>query len=153
MSVENLIRRMAAADVDRAMEIAESLDGAPKWTRSAYLEAIDPAATRRRVALVAETESGLVGFAVASLLGPEAELETIAVAAEAHRLGIGRRLVTEMGAELRRADVTKVLLEVRAGNLPALELYRNSGFREIGRRTLYYVDPIEDAVLMSMHLS
>ncbi|MGA2886623.1 MAG: ribosomal protein S18-alanine N-acetyltransferase [Terracidiphilus sp.] len=148
------VRRMKLADLDRVIEIAESLREAPQWPRSAYLTALDPEATPRRIALVAEdsVSSAVVGFTVASLLPPQAELETIAVAQAAQRRGLARRLFTTLSAELNSAQVAQINLEVRASNLPALGLYRLLGFAETGHRTHYYHDPVEDAVLMRLRL-
>jgi ribosomal-protein-alanine N-acetyltransferase len=184
---------MMPADLDRVMEIAESLKEAPHWPRTAFERALDPEAQPRRVALVAEAVAGkeptsgakapvdsagvmrglkppppssssssassvageggeVVGFAIASLLPPEAELETIAVASTAQRQGLSRRLLAELAAELRAAQITEVILEVRASNQPALGLYRRLGFAETGRRVRYYHDPVEDAVLMRLRL-
>jgi ribosomal-protein-alanine N-acetyltransferase len=148
------VRRMTLADLDRVIEIAESLREAPQWLRSAYLTALDPDATPRRIALVAE-ESGsgaVAGFAVASLLPPQAELETIAVAPAAQRRGLARQIFATLTAELDSAQVAEINLEVRASNLPALGFYRMLGFAEAGRRLRYYHDPVEDAVLMCLRL-
>jgi ribosomal-protein-alanine N-acetyltransferase len=105
--------------------------------------------------LIAETPlSGVIlGFAVASLLPPQAELETIAVATKWQRRGVARRILTAMTEELRKAMITEVLLEVRASNSAALAFYRALGFAIAGRRPLYYADPIEDAVLMELRLA
>ena len=207
------IRRMTPADLDRVMEIAESLKEAPKWSRTAFEQVLDPTAHPMRMALVAEgiaetegkfseahpscakapadsagllrglkppspsvssafascapreeiraageesceaREGGEVaGFAVASLLPPEAELETIAVVATAQRHGLARRLFAELAAQFGAAQITEVFLEVRASNQPALGLYRGLGFAETGRRARYYHDPVEDAVLMRLPL-
>jgi ribosomal-protein-alanine N-acetyltransferase len=148
------IRRMALTDVNRVIEIALSLAQAPHWPRAAYLAALDPDAAPLRIALVAEDmETGAVqGFAVASLLAPQAELESIAVAAEGQRRGISRRILIAMIGELRTALVTDVQLEVRASNSPALAFYRAQGFAVSGRRPRYYADPIEDADLLDLHL-
>ena len=149
-----LIRRMTPADLDRVMEIAQSLKDAPQWPRSAYLAALEPETTPRRVALVAEDSvAGVVaGFAVANLLPPGAELEMIAVAPTAQRRGLARQLFFSLAAELRTAEVFGIILEVRATNQPALELYRRLGFVETGRRPRYYHDPVEDAILMRLRL-
>jgi ribosomal-protein-alanine N-acetyltransferase len=48
--------------------------------------------------------------------------------------------------------MSAIELEVRAGNLAALTLYRRFGFVEVGRRKGYYRDPAEDAVLMDLLL-
>jgi ribosomal-protein-alanine acetyltransferase len=94
----------------------------------------------------------VVGFAIASLVTPQAELEMIAVASEAQRQGIARRLFVALTQELRLAGVTEIILEVRISNQSALSLYRQSGFRETGLRRGYYADPVEDAVLMSLSI-
>jgi [ribosomal protein S18]-alanine N-acetyltransferase len=148
------IRPMTLADLDRVIEIAQSLNDAPHWPHSAYLAALDREAGPRRIALVAEAPatSALVGFAVASLLPPQAELETIAVATEHQRRGIARRLFTAMVEELKTAQVNEVLLEVRASNSSALAFYQTLGFVETGRRPSYYADPVEDAVLLELRL-
>ncbi len=51
-------------------------------------------AASRRIALVSEIETtgALAGFAIASVTAPEAELESIAVAAEFQRGGVARGL-------------------------------------------------------------
>ena len=54
--------------------------------------------------------------------------------------------------EIEAAEVTEVLLEVRASNQQATAFYRALGFAESGRRLRYYADPVEDAVLMSLRL-
>jgi len=115
------IRRMAPTDLDQMMELALSLEHAPHWPRSAYAVALDPEAAPRRITLIAETPlSGVIlGFAVASLLPPQAELETIAVATKWQRRGVARRILTAMTEELRTAMITEVLLEVRASNSAA----------------------------------
>lgn len=143
------IRRMTPADLDRVMEIAASLREAPQWPVEAYLAALDPGRQPRRIALVAESaERGIAGFAVASLIPPQAELEVIAVAKETQRRGVARHLLRSLAAEMTRAQVTEVTLEVRASNSRAWALYTGDGFAEIARRSCYYADPIEDALLM-----
>jgi ribosomal protein S18 acetylase RimI-like enzyme len=146
---------MIRADLDRVIGIAQSLKDAPHWPLSAYLAAQVPEAAPPRIALVAEDPDtgAVVGFAVASLLSPQAELETIAVAAEDQRRGVARRIFAAMVQELRTAQVTEVLLEVRASNSPALAFYRAQGFVETGQRPRYYGDPIEDAVLLELRLA
>ena len=151
---ETLIRRMARVDLDRVIEIAQSLKDAPHWPITAYQAALDEKSVPRRVSLVAEDpETGVVvGFGVASLAGPQAELETIAVAAEGQRRGVARRILAALTEELKQSQVREITLEVRASNQPALALYRSTGFKETGRRVRYYVDPVEDAVLLSLGL-
>jgi [ribosomal protein S18]-alanine N-acetyltransferase len=143
-----LIRLMAEGDVDGVMEIAAGLATAPDWPRAAYLGAIDSEATPRRLALAAEADDDLAGFAVASFVAGRAELEVIAVAGAAQRRGIGLALLTELAGRLKAMGISELELEVRASNLPAMGLYGQAGFAETGRRRGYYRDPVEDAVLL-----
>lgn len=145
------VRPVTAGDVDRLIEIAAALEQAPHWPRSAYEAALDTE-TPRRIALAAESSGVVAGFAVARLSPPEAELETIAVAAEFQRRGVARRIFSNLADELRQAGATEILLEVRASNQPALEFYRSLSFVETGHRVHYYADPVEDAVLMRLGL-
>jgi ribosomal-protein-alanine acetyltransferase len=152
---ELTIRRMTEVDLDRVMEIAAGLDEAPHWSRPAYEQALSPEHTPRRIALVAADERAgvAIGFAVASLLPPEAELETICVARESQRGGVGGRLLRELIEELRAAGVSDLNLEVRASNGAAVGLYLALGFAETGRRPRYYADPEEDALLMRLRMA
>lgn len=142
------IRPMTAADVESVRTLAAGLPHAPHWAHFSWERLLDSGATRR-VVLVAEAAPDIIaGFAIASLLPPEAELESIAVSAEFQRQGIARLLIQAVEAELRAAGVTVLLLEVRPSNAPAQALYRALGFTEAGRRRGYYVDPAEDALLL-----
>jgi ribosomal-protein-alanine N-acetyltransferase len=155
---------METRDILGVMDIADGLRHAPHWPVSAYEAALNPRSEPRRVALVAEAlepdapkaatlNSGLVvGFVVASLIAGEAELESIAVTADAQQCGIGGKLLSRMLAALMEVQATRINLEVRGSNGPALALYKRHGFIETGRRVGYYVDPVEDAVMMGLDL-
>jgi ribosomal-protein-alanine N-acetyltransferase len=144
------IRRMTVADLPRVMEIATSLPQSPHWPESAYLDALNPESTPRRIALVAVDSGNVHGFAVASLLPPQAELESIAVAAGSQRLGLGRLLFEGLVNELRASGALEIVLEVRESNHAAIAFYRSAGLGQTGLRPTYYADPVEDAVLMQL---
>jgi ribosomal-protein-alanine N-acetyltransferase len=85
-------------------------------------------------------------------LPPQAELETIAVASQNQRQGLGRLLFDALSLELHKEGVAEVVLEVRASNRAAMAFYRSAGFGQKGIRRSYYVDPVEDAVVMGLRL-
>jgi [ribosomal protein S18]-alanine N-acetyltransferase len=151
-AIEFFIRPMAPGDLDRVFEIADFLPEAPQWPKSAYEAALDPDAIPNRIALVATTPSSRepVAFAVASLVLAQAELESIVVAGDYQRQGLGRQLFEAVTGLLRSAGAKKLALEVRASNHAALAFYLSLGFTRAGLRPRYYVDPIEDAVLMEL---
>ena len=149
------IRRMTAKDLPRVLEIAANTPELPRWPESAYANALNAESTPRRIALVAvdHLTERIEGFAVASLLPPEAELEAIGVTDENRRRGLARMLLDGLIEELRAATVREIALEVRATNHPAIAFYRSAGFGQTGLRRLYYIDPIEDAVIMRLQFS
>jgi ribosomal protein S18 acetylase RimI-like enzyme len=64
---------------------------------------------------------------------PHADVEKVAVAASAQGRGLGRRLMTELIAAARVADVEVLTLDLRADNTRAVALYESLGFRRYGR--------------------
>ena len=115
------------------------------WTRAMYRDEL--ARTDTRHYLVAEEEDRVVGYAGLIAYDDEALVATIGVARDRQGEGIGARLLDALLAEAdRRSPV--VLLEVRADNERAIDLYRRRGFTEIGRRPRYYQPSGTDAVVM-----
>ncbi|MCQ2425163.1 MAG: ribosomal protein S18-alanine N-acetyltransferase [Lachnospiraceae bacterium] len=98
-------------------------------------------------------EDGLpVGYVGSFPAGNEREITNIAVSPAYRRRGIAKALLSELIGEARERGEEKILLEVRASNLPARTLYGSLGFVCDGVRRRYYRDPVEDAVLMSLSL-
>ncbi len=148
------IRAMREADIARVQEIARALAEAPHWPHAAYLAAIDHSAKPTRIALIGESADTplVVGFTIAQLIAPEAELETIAVTPEAQGCGAGRRMLLELVERLKAESIFALNLEVRASNGRAIGFYRALGFQQTGLRPRYYSNPEEDAVLFRLDL-
>jgi [ribosomal protein S18]-alanine N-acetyltransferase len=94
-----------------------------------------------------------MGFALVWRAADEVHVIDLAVAPEARRAGVGRALLDAVIGDARAGDARLLLLEVRAGNAPALALYRSAGFFEHGVRRAYYSDNGEDAVEMRLTLT
>ncbi len=115
------------------------------WSKEHYASLLSNPAVRAWVlAGVAGTPAGLLCFVVA---GGEAEVYRIGVHPSQRRQGLGACLLDALLDTARRQAWDAVLLEVRAGNGPARALYRRAAMREAGRRSGYYTDPRDDAVL------
>lgn len=149
------VRQMKPEDLGQVVQIAHQAHYAALWPPQAYEKALDPTASPRRVALVAEDpQSGsLVGFLVAGLMPPEAELESIVTTSSHQRRGVARELFASLKNELRHQAVQAVTLEVRTHNKAAQGFYRALGFSFEGRRPAYYADPVEDAILMRLEIA
>ena len=89
-------------------------------------------------------------------------LENMAVGEDWRRQGVATRLLA-VGLLWCRAwravtpdeseQKDSLRLEVRASNREAIGFYQQAGFVQEGRRTGYYSQPVEDALLMSRKLS
>jgi [ribosomal protein S18]-alanine N-acetyltransferase len=151
------VRVGVVGDLGEVVEMERGIVGAPHWAEADYAGMLreDGGAVRRRL-LVAEGEDGLVGFAVGKVIGEGvgsvAELESVAVRAEARRSGVARDLCRALVAWCLELGAGALELEVREGNEAAIGLYGGFGFLVVGRRRGYYREPAEDAVLMRLEL-
>jgi ribosomal-protein-alanine N-acetyltransferase len=139
-----LIRPATAADVPAMRRIEAQAPTAAHWNESEYdrIFAGDPP----RLALVIHDDT-VQGFLIANQIGPEWELENIAVAAGARRRGFASALLGHFLDVVKQQGGVSVFLEVRASNAAARALYAKYGFAVTGRRRRYYQYPDEDAVL------
>jgi len=96
----------------------------------------------------------IVGYAVMMMVVDEVELLDIAISSDHQRKGLGSKLLKELLALARRHQMRRMVLEVRASNVPAITLYRSVGFDDIGLRRDYYPAQAgrEDAILMGRGL-
>ena len=144
-----VIRSAALNDVPAILAIAQQAPGAAHWTAGQYSKLVDSG-----VVLVAEEaaeEAGqLCGFVCAKGVAGEWEIENVVVASAFLRRGIANELVRELIQRAGNEAAPAILLEVRESNLPARRLYEKHGFREVGRRRMYYSDPAEDAILYAL---
>jgi [ribosomal protein S18]-alanine N-acetyltransferase len=125
---------------------------APHWGEGEYRAALDDGAAVRRCLMVAEVERRVVGFAVGKVAAGVGELESVAVAAEERRQGVGRALCMAVMRWCQAQGAAAMELEVRAGSVWAIRLYEGLGFVAVGSRRGYYREPVEDALLMQREL-
>ena len=152
------VRAGEGRDVAGLMALERASEGAPHWSEAIYRAIhedrapIFEAGQWPRILRVAEVGEELAGFGVASGFGFEAELESVVVATGWRRRGIGRRLCEDLMRWAAEKGATTMHLEVRSSSV-AVELYRQLGFHTEGLRRRYYLDPVEDALIMSVRLA
>ena len=95
----------------------------------------------------------MLGFAIARCATAEWEIENVVVAPEKRRQGVGIKIIQELLLQAQSAGATSVLLEVRESNMAARRLYEKLGFSQQGRRSNYYRNPEEDALLLSFYIT
>ena len=97
-------------------------------------------------------EGPIAGFAVVWLVHDELHVLNVAVAPEARRSGVARRILDRVEGRAREQGARVSMLEVRRSNQPAIALYRSLGYREVGVRPGYYAEDGEDALVMDKAL-
>jgi ribosomal-protein-alanine N-acetyltransferase len=120
--------------VDRIMADAFDARWGEAWTRS---QVIGILAVPGVWLTIAELNGQAVGFALTRGVLDEAELLLLAVMPEARRRGVGAALLRAVMADCATRKISRIHLEVRAGN-DAIKLYTSSGFSKIGERRDYY---------------
>lgn len=153
-----IIRPANANDIPAVMTLDRGCTTAVHWTEHRYQQIFQLGIqglvlVAQRSSSNATTDAGRVlGFLVARHIAFEWELENIVVDPGVRRNGLGTRLLQGLLAEARQTNSDRIFLEVRESNAAARTMYEKAGFRQTGRRKLYYADPLEDAILYRCEL-
>jgi len=144
------IRDMTLDDVPAVGVLEHKLFPIDAWPVQMFLDELSQPETRHY--LVAESSDGIVGYAGLMCIEPIADVQTIAVVPDHEGRGIGSTLLTHLIDEARQRGAADVLLEVRADNPRAQQLYVRFGFEQIHTRPRYYRDGV-DALIMRLQLT
>lgn len=128
-----------------AIQAVENLCFNDAWTKKMITSALE--GVYDEVYVYREKES-IVGYIHFRIVQDEAEVFRIAVVPEKRKMHCAWQLMEVMQEVCRQKNIVKQFLEVRVSNEPAIALYQKYGFVEIGRRKEYYINPVEDAILM-----
>lgn len=142
-----IVRPLQSSDLREVQQIEQRAMPAP-WNE-AQLRAETEAGNG--VALVAECDQQICGYAFFRTCLPECELLHLVVAPECRRRGVGGALLHHAFADFSDRGYGTCFLEVRNSNTAARHLYEKWGFHQVGTRKHYYSQPVEDALLMSRH--
>jgi ribosomal-protein-alanine N-acetyltransferase len=147
---ETTLREMAWRDIPALSALEPVLFSDDAWSERTWWAEL--AGRPRRCYVIAEQSGTVVGYAGVDCGGEVADVMTIAVAPPAQGQGLGTVLLHWLIAEARRAGAEHLMLEVRADNLGAQQLYSAAGFAVLTVRSRYYQPGDVDALIMRMHL-
>lgn len=143
------IRSMTVDDIPAVIEI-ERLSFTTPWTSHAFRLEMKNRLAVYRVALMVGKVAAYGGM---WLILDEAHVTNVAVHPDYRGHGLGQRIMEALIREARDRNLRHMTLEVRAGNEPAISLYKKLGFRMAGIRPGYYQDTREDALIMWAELA
>lgn len=98
--------------------------------------------------VVGELGGKIVAYAGAWVSFDQAEVMHVAVEPELRGQGVGTLVFGALIEAVKKRGAKSVTLEVRPSNTAAIKLYENFGLKSVGRRTGYYLDNGEDALIM-----
>lgn len=147
-----LIRPMHQEDLEQ-VRVIDRLSFSMPWPKSVYEYELNE--NSDSILWVAEMDISegppqIVAMIVVWIILDEAHIATIAVHPEFRGQGIAHRLVAVSLREVIQKGARHATLEVRAHNIKAQKLYKKFGFEVVRRRTCYYRDNNEDALIMTV---
>ncbi len=145
LSVDYHFRKMSEQDLADVLAIERKSYEFP-WSEKIFQDCL-------RVnyhCYVIESVQQVKGYAVMTVAAGESHILNICVDESLRGFGIGRSMLAHLVDHARNHRAEMMLLEVRASNKVAIDLYFSSDFNEIGRRNGYY--PLkngrEDALIL-----
>lgn len=137
------VRKSTFNDVDAIVNIEKVCFSEP-WSKNAITDSMAAGTCFYSAVLNGE----VVGYMGLSRIAGEGYVTNVAVLPQFRNMGIGSQLL-----EYAIKDSEKLLefmsLEVRDSNKVAYSLYQKLGFLPVGRRKNFYVNPKEDAIIMT----
>lgn len=144
-------RPASATDLGAMTELEQTLFPTDAWSRAIFSQELDLVPQTREYWVGIADSQTLVGYGGVSILVPDSEIMTFAIAPEFQGQGLGGQFLRLLLAQAQARGCQFCFLEVRADNEPAIRLYSSAGFVEIERRQRYYRDGVA-AIVMSAEL-
>lgn len=149
------LRPMQLQDVEQIMPIERRAFPTP-WPSAGYRHELTHNDNAHYIVLSRRNEGEkeqIVGYGGFWLVADESHISTIAVDIPYRGRGLGSLLLLQMIFHCIELGATVIRLEVRQSNRAARQLYANYDFVTVGRRSGYYRDRREDAILMDLNVA
>ena len=135
--------------IDAVADIEAAIQPHDAWSAAVIEDMLTQESVQ--LSLVTEAEGRVVGYCLYQIIFDQAEILRIGTAPQYQRQGIASRLFAALHDTLQAANVSSLLLEVRADNHAAIALYEQQAFNVIHKRKGYYQSahqPAVDALIM-----
>lgn len=149
MDNELNIRRANENDIDSIIDV-EKLSFSVPWSREAFEKEI--LSNTLAYYYVVELDEKVVGYAGMWIILDEVHLTNVAIIPKVRGLKFGELLMRYVMGTAKMYNADRMTLEVRKSNAVAKNLYKKLNFEEQGIRKDYYLNPVEDALIMWVNL-
>lgn len=146
---EITVRRMTAEDIEQVLEVERASFSQP-WSAEVFSATLLLPYAHYYVAELSDDSGNtrIIGECGVRDIFGEGEITNVAVLPKFRGAGVAGRMLGALLKDSLEKGMTAFTLEVRAGNRPAIALYRRFGFVTEGVREGFYDEPVEDALIM-----
>ncbi len=146
------VRSASLENIDELVDLEERCFSVP-WSRKSF-EAELVGNDFSQILMIPHPEDGqeskVIGYICAWIIFEEIRFLNLAVHPEFRRHGLAKTLIHEVLRRGSDAGCCRGMLEVRAANTAARNLYETFHFQAYATRKSYYTNPTEDAILMTL---
>ncbi len=139
------VRWMHASDLYRVVQIERRCYTTP-WTEASFRFEIERQS--HAIPLVLTIETVVHAYCCAWFIADELQINNVAVDPDSYRQGYATILLRTLLKRIRAAGGKRATLEVRETNVAARKLYETLGFQAHARRSGFYSNPREAAVML-----
>ena len=146
--------KLTLIEIPSALSIEEQNSDDP-WTQLQFTTSIE---NSKNLCYCLSQNGKTIGYLIAMLAVDTADILNIGIDSDFKRQGYGTGLLNHLIKELRKRNISEILLEVRVGNKSAIQFYKKQGFKEIFVRKNYYMknskkqSQREDGIIMSIQI-
>lgn len=140
---------MDLEDIPKVIDLEQQLFRNP-WPEEVFFDEI---VALTRYPYVVQVNNEIAGYAMLWAKANEGHLTNIAVDTKYQRKNIAKKLLYHILRLAAGLELTRIVLEVRPSNLPAISLYESFGFIQGEIRKGYYSNPSEDCLIMEKDIS
>ena len=142
------LRPATESDLEKIVAIESKVHVAP-WNLEHFRAELDKPYSRLLVMTDDETDEQIAGYIVAWLMFDECQILNLAVDLPYRGLGFAKKMIQKIIQQAIQKNLNRVTLDVRKGNLPAIQLYQSNGFVILQVRKAFYSNG-EDAYMMGL---
>ena len=127
--------RLTSTEIPSVLFIEEHNSDYP-WTQLQFTTSIE---NSNNLSYCLSLNGKTIGYLIAMLTLDTADILNIGIESNFKRQGHGTALLNHLIGDLRKRNISEILLEVRAGNKSAIQFYNKQGFEKISVRKNYYM--------------
>ena len=143
-----IVKRCTSEDIDRVYPVEEASFADP-IKKDTFIKDL----SRDSYYCYALFEDSVKAFISFEKVFDEGQIISVATMPDFRKKGMATTLFKEVIILAKGEGINLFTLEVRCDNYPAISLYKQFGFKEVGVRKNYYQNPTSDALLMDLFIT